>query len=398
MGSLRGRLMNHPSGQAAMVLSGGGAYGAFAVGVMKVLFAGRSPSTHYHALNPAIFSGTSVGSFNAAVMAGSPDESSLNGALRLEDIWLNQVAEKPGHCGNGIFRLRGDPEEYVDPECLRLPVMTAARLAEDSLCVSSYLLSRTANFLVSSQPWRDRLVQLVNIGSFVDVAPYRNLLRQVINEDDIRQSSRRLIIIATNWITGNAVHFDNSAFHDDLGIRAIMASSAIPAVFPPVTIGSDSFVDGGVVENTPLKPAIDEGATELHVVLLDPKQTDVRLNAEPSTAEAALRSYSQMLAVIVKEDIETARWLNAGIRALAHHRETQQVSSSEVEDFLRVAGQFLADMGQYKPLTIHVYFPEESLGGALGMLDFRLDPIMRMIAEGERVAMLHDCRKSGCVV
>ena len=391
--------MNPAASQTALVLSGGGAYGAFEVGVMKVLFAGRSPSTHYRPLNPAIFSGTSIGSLNSAIMVGSSDESSLNGALRLENVWLDGIAEKPGGCGNGVFRLRGDPAEYLDPDCLQSPVKTGMRLADDSVFLSSYFLSRAANFIASSQPLKDRLVQLVNIGSFLDTAPYQDLLREVINEQDIRQSSKKLRITATNWITGNAVQFDNSAFHDDLGVRAVMASTAIPGVFPPVTIGADSFVDGGVVENTPLKPAIKAGATELHVILLDPRQTNVRLNAEPSTADSILRTYSQMLAVIVKEDIETARWVNTGIRALENYRQTQQVSSNEVEDFLKVASQFLAARGvPLKPLTIHVYLPGESLGGALGMLDLRLDPILKMIAEGERVAMLHDCRKSGCVI
>jgi len=32
------------------------------------------------------------------------------------------------------------------------------------------------------------------------------------------------------------------------------------------------------------------------------------------------------------------------------------------------------------------------------MLDFRLDPIIKMMGEGERIALLHDCRKSGCVL
>jgi len=390
--------MNSPSSRAALVLSGGGAYGAFAVGVMKVLFSGRSPSTDYHPLSPAIFSGTSIGSFNSAMMVGSEDESSLNGALQLESVWLNRMAEQAGDCGNGVFRLRGDPADYLDPNCLQFPVKVGKRLAADSIFLGSYFLSRTANFIASSQPLKDRLVQLVDLGSFVDITPYRELLHEVINEKNVRESSKKLLIVATNWITGDAARFDNTAFHDDLGVYAIMASTAIPGVFPPVTIGGDSFVDGGVVENTPLNPAIKAGATDLHVILLDPRQTRVQLNAEPSTAATILRAYSEMLAVIVKEDIETARWINAGINAVNHYRQTQQLASNEVEDFLKVAGQFLADNDiPLKPLTIHVYFPEEPLGGALGMLDLRRDSIVRMIAEGERVAMLHDCRKSGCV-
>jgi len=391
--------MNHSAAQTAMVLSGGGAYGAFAVGLMKVLFAGRSPATNYQPLNPGIFTGTSVGSFNAAIMASSPGESTLDTALHLESIWLDHVAERPGQCGNGIFRLRGDPTELLNPGCLQFPANLAANFASDTLVFSTYLLTRSANFFASSQPLSDRAIQALNIGSFVDLAPFHDLLNQVIHEDTIFRSSRRLAIVATNWITGQPELFDNSSFQGDTGIKAIMASTAIPGVFPPVTIGKDIYVDGGVVENTPLKPAIDLGASELHVIILDPKHASVRLNAEPSTADTLLRFYCEMLATIVSEDIETARWINAGIRAVEHYRQTRQTSSDEVRNFLKVAGQFLENTGvQYKPLTIHIYYPETALGGALGMLDFRLDPIIKMMGEGERIALLHDCRKSGCVL
>jgi NTE family protein len=55
--------MSRDAGETALVLSGGGAYGAFSVGVIKALFAGRSPSTGYQPLQPGIFTGTSVGAF-----------------------------------------------------------------------------------------------------------------------------------------------------------------------------------------------------------------------------------------------------------------------------------------------------------------------------------------------
>lgn len=391
--------MTHSAAETAMVLSGGGAYGAFAVGVMKVLFAGRSPATHYQPLNPGIFSGTSVGSFNAALMVSSSAQSTLDAAMRLESIWFDHVAQRPGQCGNGIFRIRGNPADLVNPGCLQSPTALASDFANDTVAFSTYFLTRSANFLASSQALAERALQTINLGSFIDLSPFHDLLHKVINEADVFKSSRKLAIVATNWITGKPALFDNSLFHDDVGVRAIMASTAIPGVFPAVAIDKYVYVDGGVVQNTPLKPAIDLGANELHVVILDPKHADVRINAQPSTVDSVLRFYCEMLATIVNEDIETARWVNAGIRAIENYRRTGQTSGNEVRDFLRVAGQFLANQDvQYKPLKIHLYFPETTLGGSLGMLDFGLDPIVRMIAEGERVALLHECKRSGCVI
>ena len=62
--------MNGNGEKHAIVLSGGGAYGAFEIGVMKVLFSGRSPSTRYTPVQADILTGTSVGAFNAAMIVG----------------------------------------------------------------------------------------------------------------------------------------------------------------------------------------------------------------------------------------------------------------------------------------------------------------------------------------
>jgi len=51
-------------GKIAVVLSGGGATGAYEVGVLKALYGGKSRVTQFKPLDPDIFSGTSIGSFN----------------------------------------------------------------------------------------------------------------------------------------------------------------------------------------------------------------------------------------------------------------------------------------------------------------------------------------------
>jgi predicted acylesterase/phospholipase RssA len=388
-----------PASETAMVLSGGGAYGAFSVGVMKTLFAGRSPATAYHPLEAGIFTGTSVGAFNAAMMVAQGSDDPLRAAMNLENVWLDQVADRPGRCGNGIFRIRGNPGEFVDTSCLRDPVTMASRLAGDALVISSYVLERTANFLASSSPLEDRAMELLNIGSFVDSEPYGDMLRTVIHEDAIRASPKRLRIVSTNWVTGEAQYFCNSDFHDGRGINSIMASTAIPGVFPPVRIDKDLYVDGGVVENTPLNPAIEIGATNLHVIYLDPNPSVVRLRGEPYTIDTMLRVYYIMLATKISEDVETARWINAGLDAIIGYQQNQTISDTQVRDFVRAAGQFLKRTGaNYKRLIVHRYFPRNSLGGDLGMLNFGIDPIATMIAEGERVALIHDCVESGCVL
>ena len=391
--------MSQGAGRTGVVLSGGGAYGAFEIGVMKTLFAGRSPATSYQPLAADIFSGTSVGAFNAAALVTRSAGNCLDSALWLENIWLELVADRPGRCGNGIFRIRANPADLIDPNCLHDPVALAARVADDTVALSAYLLSRTANFLASSDPLEDRFMALMNVGSFVDSSPYHALLCAVVTEQEIRKSPFLLSITATDWVAGTARHFSNHDFQDGVGINAIMASTAIPGIFPPVIIGGQIYVDGGVVENTPLKQAIQAGATSLHVIYLDPNPRVIRLRGQRNTIDTLLRVYYIMLATKLAEDIETARWINAGLDAIEGFSRHQTISETALRDFVRAAGELIAkEPSHYRRLTIHRYFPERPLGGNLGMLDFGLDTIAQMIAEGERVALVHDCKRSGCVL
>jgi NTE family protein len=79
------------------------------------------------------------------------------------------------------------------------------------------------------------------------------------------------------WIThGNAV-------------EAILASSAIPSIFPPVVIDGDVLVDGGVVNNVPISRAMGAGCTRIYVLLCGPLHYHPPLPKRP--AEAALTAF-----------------------------------------------------------------------------------------------------------
>jgi NTE family protein len=384
--------------QTGIVLSGGGAYGAFSVGVMKALFAGRSPATGYRPLDANIFTGTSIGALNASIMVSYPEESGLQSLERLERIWVERIAYKRGSCGNNVFRIRGNPVDYTNPTCYFEPVTALRQFAGDSVRIGSYLLSRTVNFLADSAPVADRIVQFIDADAFIDPSSYEKLLHSLINPDLIYRSSKRLRIIATNWGTGIAAIFGNSDFVGEAGVRAVMASTAFPGVFPPVQIGKDIYVDGGVVENTPLKPAIGLGACELHVIFLDPDPQFVPLKSPPNTLDTVLRVFYTMLATKIKEDVQTARWINDGLKALRNFRATGQVSTKEATDIEKVAGQIATRADDpYRILTLHRYAPKSSLGGELGFLSFGLEQIVHMIEEGERVALTHNCEESQCL-
>ena len=72
-------------------------------------------------------------------------------------------------------------------------------------------------------------------------------------------------------------------------VEAILASSAIPSIFPPVTIDGDVLVDGGVVNNVPISRAIAAGCTRIFVLLCGPLHYHPRQPRRP--AEAALTAF-----------------------------------------------------------------------------------------------------------
>jgi predicted acylesterase/phospholipase RssA len=159
------------------------------------------------------------------------------------------------------------------------------------------------------------------------------------------------------------------------------------------------YVDGGVVQNTPLNAAIQFGGSNLHVIYLDPSPAVVPLQGEPNTIDTMLRVYFIMLTTKITEDIATAAWINAGLDAVAQYKEDQPVPDRQLRDFIRTAGRLLQSREKkYTRLTIHRYFPESALGGDLGMLNFGVDAIARMITQGEHMALVHDCNKSGCIL
>src|SRR6185503_21321273 len=134
----------------AVILSGGGAYGAYEVGVMKALFTGESSSTNYDYLNPGIFVGTSVGAFAAAFLVSRDIEDICASINLLESVWLEQVAESARTCGNGVYRIRADPSSYFDPDCLMANPLTPFNYAtKDSSFFAQDIFGKTVNFFMS---------------------------------------------------------------------------------------------------------------------------------------------------------------------------------------------------------------------------------------------------------
>src|SRR2546427_12022613 len=94
------------TGSQAIVLSGGGAYAAYEVGVLKALAEGQAGTLAGQPFDPAVVSGTSAGAFNAALLL-SADAPDFGSAMRyLETTWQDAVAAPSEAGGGGVLRYR----------------------------------------------------------------------------------------------------------------------------------------------------------------------------------------------------------------------------------------------------------------------------------------------------
>jgi NTE family protein len=396
-------------GKHAVILSGGGANGAYEVGVMKALFAGLSPATNHQPLAPDILTGTSVGSFNAAFLVAHWQTYGPAAIANLEQVWLDKVSDSAQKCSNGIFRLRAAPTEFIDPTCfIPNPLWPFIQLAADSALLAWDGLQRAVNMtMAQGAPLLQRVSELFDFASFVSLQPFLQTLHETIRFADICQAEKVLKIAATNWETGALRIYTNHDMTDQLGPLVIMASAAIPGFFPPVSVGSQAFVDGGVLMNTPMQPAINAGADTLHVIYLDPEVENIPLSGLANTLETMYRMQIITWAKALNNEIRAVKHIN---RELAYARliaETMGILQQRAPDENLFKGIPVGDIEQYlrqslnpkyRELTVHSYHPHDDLGGGLGILNFDRHRIQRLIERGFDDAVDHHCDHSGCVL
>lgn len=367
----------------AIVLSGGGAYGAYEVGVVKALLTGESPVTGFRPLVPEIVTGTSVGAYNATFLVGRLGAGGAKAAQDLEQVWLERIAGGPGRCGNGVFRVRLDPVEYVQPSCyLPDPLRPLRTTVEDGVYFAAQLVARTASALRSRGPLLRRAIEEVDISAAVDSRPFDELIRETIDFDAVGRSPVALSIFATDWKTGLPRRFDNGS--GTLTAQAVQASASIPGVFPPTIVDGEPYVDGGLSINSPLAPAIAAGAEVVHVVFLDPKVADIAFRLPLSTVTELYRMTAIVFANETRSQIVAIDRVNHGLRAL---EDPARVSSDEelapLLQTLRQLRDHVARTKTYRPLEVHVYRPSpEIVEGLVGFLDFDRSYAQKLIDAG----------------
>jgi NTE family protein len=113
-------------------------------------------------------------------------------------------------------------------------------------------------------------------------------LRRII-EEGLTYENLEDAIIPTEVVTTSLTDGRERWITRGPAVEAILASSAIPSIFPPVTIDGDVLVDGGVVNNVPISRALSAGCDRIYVLLCGPLHYHPPPPKRP--AEAALTAF-----------------------------------------------------------------------------------------------------------
>lgn len=232
------------SNEYALVLTGGGARGAYQAGVLKGL--GEILQKHNRENPFSIYSGTSAGAINIAGFASFVAENK-NAFDELTRLW--------GSLNNDVI-YRTDTWSFIQ---------------------NSYRWMRSLSLGGRGTDYR--------LLSLFDASPLHELLGKSLNLDAIHQAIdaktiKALSVAAVSYGTGISKTFyetnDESikpwvrekriGIKEKLTLEHILASSSIPMLFPPVKVGNEFYGDGSLRDYSPLSAPIKLGANKLFVV------------------------------------------------------------------------------------------------------------------------------------
>jgi NTE family protein len=210
-------------GPVVLVLQGGGALGAYQVGVYQAL--------HEAGIEPAWVIGTSIGAINASIIAGNAvaDRMERLGAFwsRMQHGAVQQAFSAFPGIGGAMARwwtVAGGIPGFFQPNFLafagaHMPLGAAA-------------------------------------AGYYSTAPLEVTLRELVDFGLINGGAVRLTVGAANVRTSEMRYFDSRDMA--LSVSHVMASGALPPAFPAIRIDGELYWDGGILSNTPVEAVFDD--------------------------------------------------------------------------------------------------------------------------------------------
>lgn len=217
-------------GQIVLVFQGGGALGAYQVGVYQAL--------HEAGIEPDWVVGTSIGAINASIIAGAPFAERME---RLRAFWK-----------------RVENDKFMGVPLPSWFTAAARNMMAVTTGIPAFFQPRPAAFFSPHSP-------LGGDGAgYYSVEPLAHTLKDLVDFDQINNGPMRLTVGAANVRNAEMTYFDSRDMQID--VRHVMASGALPPAFPAVRIGEDLFWDGGILSNTPVETVFDDPQRRSSVV------------------------------------------------------------------------------------------------------------------------------------
>lgn len=311
-------------GTIALILQGGGALGAYHVGAIEAMQqAGYTPDW---------IAGTSIGAFNAAIIAGNPPERRLE---KLTAFW--NAISRP----DAVFEWIREIEPKV---ANTISYWEAIFFGQPGFFVPRYVNPALA------PPGSPAAI------SYCDTAPVRATLADTVDFDYLNAGRIRISLGATDVESGEIVYFSNKGPNATvITAEHVMASGSLPPGFPPVAIGTRQYWDGACVSNTPLQAIYDDqppGHTLAFVIDLwsaagKLPQTIDDVTMRQKQIQYATRTERSLDSLAAKIDLQCALRHQGGEAAeavspapgvdaidfvhIVHHPGPDQVANSDVE-------------------------------------------------------------------
>ncbi len=301
--------------KTALILTGGGARAAYQAGVLKAIRE-MLPDPK---INPfPIICGTSAGAINAASMAVYAEDFAA-GVDHLNHVWGNFHA-------NQVYR--------ADPFGI---AVSGARWL--SALAFGWLTHRAPRSLLDNSPLRHLL------GNTLD---FNNIQRAIDNH-----ALHSVSITCSGYATGQSVSFfqgradlepwrrsQRVGAHVKLSLDHLMASSAIPFVFPSVRLHREWFGDGSMRQIAPISPAIHLGADKVLVVgagRISTEDSRPRAEVYPSLAQIAGHALSSIFLDSLSVDLERTMRINQTLSMIPEDIRLQRGMTLRPVDVLVIA-------------------------------------------------------------
>ncbi len=283
-----------------LVLSGGGARGAYQAGVLAAI---AHICSRRQVENPfKIYTGVSAGAINVALVAGYPGNF-INSSKNLVNLWST---------------IDSDNVFYADLVALSrggLQWVTELSLgsAKKESALRSVLSTHPLNTFISEKCRFNEIQKKINAGTLkavsVSALDYDSISTVTFFQGDSSLQA---------WERGM-----HRSERTNLAVENIMASSAIPLLFPAIQIGDRYYGDGCIRNQSPCGPAIYMGAD--HIIAIGVRRRQETSfsyrhsmgSGVPTVARVANVLMNAVMMDGLESDIQRIEQVNAGVRAMA---------------------------------------------------------------------------------